>query len=288
MEIITGYTGQNHIEADDVQALIKGIYGSGLCVLNTGMHFSPEIIDANTVRINAGDVLFQGVHCRIPYGESDTITIANGSGDYNRVDAIALRYERDESTDVESVSWAYYQGGSDGEAPEVTEGVIEEGALVVEEIMFTINFDRMTPTRVNVAGPVETLPEIMEHALNAFLQVRDKASKSDAVYEAGDTATLYFEPVCGEIYSNKKSLRFFVPLAKALKGVTKVTITAGTYQVKANNAVIVSETSLASASKTVTLRPNGITVVITKSSGFAGSANAVCAVAGSMTVRFST
>ena len=60
MEIITGYTGQNHIEADDVQALIKGIYGSGLCVLDTGMHFSPEIVDANTVRINAGDVLFQG------------------------------------------------------------------------------------------------------------------------------------------------------------------------------------------------------------------------------------
>ena len=185
------------------------------------------------------------------------------------------------------MSWAYYQGGPDGEAPEVTEGVIEEGALVAEEIMFTIKFDRMTPIRVNVAGPVETLPEIMEHALNAFLQVRDKAGKSDAVYEAGNTATLYFEPVCGEIYSNKKSLRFFVPFQKSLKGVTKVSITGGTYQVKANNAVIVSETSLVSATKTVTLRPNGITVLITKSSGFAGSANAVCAVAGSMTIRFS-
>lgn len=287
MEIITGYTGQNHIEAGDVQALLRGIMGKELYLLNSCECFEPEILDANTIKINSGDCIFQGVHCRIPYGEYDTVTIANGSGNYDRTDVIALRYEKDAETDEESVSWAYYQGGSDGKPPAVTEGNIEEGALVAEVIMFTILFDRMTPESVGGPGLTETLPEIQSMAFGASVAVQKKANTNDVVYKANDTATLHFEPVCGEIYSNKKALRFFVPIARPLKGVTQVSITAGTYQVKANNAVIVSETNIMSASKTVTLRPNGITVTITKSSGFSGSANAVCAVSGSMTVKFS-
>lgn len=287
MNIITGYTGENHIEAGDVQALVKGIMGGGLLVLDTGMHFEPELVDANTVRINSGDAIFQGVHCRIPYGESDTVTIANGSADYDRTDIIALRYEKDLETGEESVEWAYYQGGSDGSEPELTEGSIEEGALVAEAAMFTFTFDRMTPGDINAPSVTFSLSEIHELAFLASYNVQSKAAESDALYKPGDTATLYFEPVCGEIYSNKKTLRFFVPFPRALKGVTKATITAGTYQAKANNAVIVSESSLTSATKTVTLRPNGISVAITKTNGFSGSANAVCAVTGHMTVTFS-
>lgn len=286
MEIITGYTGQNHIEAGDVQALLRGIMGKELCVLDSCECFAAELLDANTVKINSGDAIFQGVHCRIPYGEYDTVTIANGSGDYDRTDVIALRYEKDAETDEESVSWAYYQGGSDGEPPAVTEGNIEEGALVAEVPMITVIFDRMTPVSLGGQSLTRNLPDIDETSFNAATQMASKANTNDVVYKANDTATLYFEPVCGEIYSNKKTLRFFVPIARPLKGVTRVSITGGTYQVKANNAVIVSESSLTSASKTVSLRPNGITVTITKSSGFSGSANAVCAVAGSMTVKF--
>jgi hypothetical protein len=287
MEIITGYTGQSHIEAGDVQALLRGIMGKGLYLLNSCECFEPEILDANTIKINSGDCIFQGVHCRIPYGEYDTVTIANGSGDYDRTDVIALRYEKDAETDEESVSWAYYQGGSDGEPPAVTEGNIEEGALVAEVVMFTILFDRMTPESVGGPGLTETLPEIQAMAYGAAGAVQNKANTNDVVYKPNDTVTLYYEPVCGEIYSNKKTLRYFVPFSRPLKGVTKVAITAGNYQVKANNAVIVNATALVSATKTVTLHPNGITVEITKSSGFAGSANAVCAVSGYMTVKFS-
>lgn len=287
MEIITGYTGQNHIEAGDVQALLRGIMGANFCLLNSGECFSTELIDANTVRINSGDCIFQGVHCRIPYGEYDELTIANGSSDYDRTDVIALRYEKDAETDEESVNWVYYQGGSDGEPPAVTEGNIAEGALVAEAVVFTIPFDRMSPTEPGGPGMTRNLPQIDNFAATAFFNVQNKADSSDVVYKPGDTATLYFEPVCGEIYSNKKTLRFFVPLSRSLKGVTSAAITAGTFQVKANNAVIVSATSLSRETKTVTLHPNGITVSITRSNGFAGSANAVCAVSGSMTVRFS-
>ena len=287
MKIITGYTGQNHIQAADVQVLIQGMMGRGLLVLNTGMHFEPELVDANTVRINSGDAIFQGVHCRIPYGESDTVTIANGSADYDRTDIIALRYEKDIETGEESVSWAYYQGGSDGSEPELTDGVIEEGALVAEAAMFTFTFDRMTPGELYTPSVTYDLTEIMEKAFLAELHVQSKASESDALYKPGDTAELYFTPVCGEVYSNKTKMRFFVPLQKALKGVTGVTITSGEYQVKSNNAVIVETSSLVNnIVKTVTLRPNGIAVTVTKNGGFPGSANAVCAVSGNMTVSF--
>lgn len=287
MNIITGYTGQNHIEAGDVQGLIKGIVGNGLTVCNTGMQFEPEILDANTVRINSGDAIFQGVHCRIPYGESDTVEIANGSPDFDRIDVIALRYEKDFETGEESVSWAYYQGESDGEEPAITEGIIEEGALVAEGYMFRIAFDRMTPHINLIPSATDNLEEAVSKSRQASKLLAYKANESDTVYKPGDTDTLYFEPVCGEVYSNKKTLRFFVPFQRSLKGVTKVTIIEGTYQVKANNTVIVSESSLAGATVTAALRPNGITVTITKTSGFSGYANAVCAVTGSMKVRFS-
>lgn len=288
MEIITGYTGQNHIEADDVQALLRGIMGNGLHILDSLECFNTELIDANTVRINSGDAVFQGVHCRIPYGEYDTVSIANGSGDYNRTDVIALRYERDAETDAESVSWAYYQGGSDGEPPEVTEGSIAEGALVAEAVVFEISFDRMTPESIGIRSMTHNLKEIDDAAFETYMQVGQKADVSDVVYRPGDTDELHFEPVCGEVYANKTYLRFFVPFPRPLKGVTKVTITSGTYQVKANNAVIVSNESLTeNISKAVALHPNGISIRIYKSSGFPGSANAVCAVSGSMTVKFS-
>lgn len=288
MRIITGHTGENHIEAGDVQALIRGLTGpEQYRVLSTGMELEAELVDANTIRVNSGDIIFQGIHCRIPYGESDTITIANGSPDYDRRDVIALHYEKDATTGVEDVSWVYYQGPSTGKTPTVISGNIEEGALVAEVIIFTIVFKKMAIERINAPSVALNLSSVSAAALSAEINVQTKAEANDVFYKAGDTATLYYEPVCGEIYSNKKTLRFFVPIARPLKGVTKVSITGGTYQVKANNAVIVSESSLTSASKTVSLRPNGITVTITKSSGFSGSANAVCAVAGSMTVKFS-
>jgi hypothetical protein len=287
MRIITGHTGENHIEAGDVQALIRGLTGpEQYRVLSTGMELEAELVDANTIRVNSGDIIFQGIHCRIPYGESDTITIANGSPDYDRRDVIALHYEKDATTGVEDVSWVYYQGPSTGKTPTVISGNIEEGALVAEVIIFTIVFKKMAIERINAPSVALNLSSVSAAALSAEINVQTKAEANDVFYKAGDTATLYFEPVCGEIYSNKKTLRFFVPIARPLKGVTKVSITGGTYQVKANNTVIVSESSLTNASKTVTLRPNGITVIITKSSGFSGSANAVCAVAGSMTVKF--
>ena len=288
MEIITGYTGQNHIEAGDVQALLRGIMGpEQYHLLDTGMVLEPEIVDANTVKINSGDIIFQGVHCRIPYGEFDTVSIDNGSADIDRRDVIALRYEKDPDTGEESVGWVYYKGESHKREPSVTWGSIEEGDLVAEVKVFVIEFDKMTITGITKPAKTLTISSIAGKALNAEIAVNSKAEANDVFYKAGDTATLYYEPVCGEINSNKKTLRYFVPFAKVTKGVTKVTITAGNYSIKANNAVVQGARPLVDATKTVTLRPNGITIEITKSDGFSGSANAVCAVSGYATVKFS-
>lgn len=288
MEIITGYTGQNHIEAGDVQALLRGIMGpEQYHLLDTGMVLEPEIVDANTVKINSGDIIFQGVHCRIPYGEFDTVSIDNGSADIDRRDVIALRYEKDAVTGEESVGWVYYKGTENKREPSVTSGNIEEGALVAEVKIFVIKFDKMTITDITKPAKTLTISSIAAKAIAAEIAANSKAAANDVFYKAGDTATLYYEPVCGEIYANKNYLQFFVPIPRPLKGVTRVSITAGTYQVKANNAVIVSSASLINnISKSVTLRTNGIMVKIYKASGFAGSGNAVCSVSGSMTVNF--
>lgn len=286
MEIITGYTGQNHIESSDVQALLRGIMGKDLYILDSCECLEAEIVNANTIRINSGDLIFQGVHCRIPYGESDTVTIANGASGYNRTDVIAIRYEKDAETDEESVSWAYYQGGSNGRPPAVTEGNIEEGALVAEKVVFTIFFNGITPESIGAPGATQNLPDIEEMAFGAFIGARNKADLGDAVYRPGDSATLRFMPAAGELYNNKTSLRFFVPVPKPGKGVSGVTITGGTFMGRAGGSVTIQTTNFSSASKTVTWYGNGIEILIKNNAGFGGTNNSVVAVSGYATVKF--
>lgn len=286
MEIVTGYTGQNHIESGDVQALLRGIMGKNLYILNSCECLEAEIVNANTIRINSGDLIFQGVHCRIPYGESDTVTIANGASGYNRTDVIAIRYEKDAETDEESVSWAYYRGGSNGKPPAVTKGNIEEGALVAEEVVFKIFFNGITPESIGAYGPTNNLPDIEEMAFGALVGVRNKADLGDAVYRPGDSGTLRFMPAAGELYNNKTSLRFFVPVPKPGKGVSGATITGGTFMGRAGGSVTIPTTNFSSASKTVTWYGNGIEILIKNNAGFGGTNNSVVAVSGYATVKF--
>lgn len=148
MKIVTGYTGSEHITSNDDQALRQGIFGKGSYVLNVGNKFEATLTDANTVQIQDGEGVLQGVHFRVLPGTVDTVNIENGTTGYNRIDLIVARYTKDAVTGIESVNWAVITGtpsASTPTAPEYTEGDILAGDTLAEFPLYKVELSGLTP-----------------------------------------------------------------------------------------------------------------------------------------------
>ena len=105
MNIITGYRGEAHITAQMDRNINRGIFGSDAYVVNlSGSHLSATIVSANEIRIGSGMIVAQGCMAEIPYGTTESLTIANGSQGMQRRDLIVVRYTRNTSTGVEDMS----------------------------------------------------------------------------------------------------------------------------------------------------------------------------------------
>lgn len=139
MEIITGKTGTDHVKAEDDRALHKAIFGSGNYVIDTGSKFAPTIDTSNSITISDGELMMEGCHARIRYGEAESVAIENGTTGYNRIDVIAARYTK--QLDVEGMSLVVIKGeavtGTPSQ-PAHTEGSILEGDEVVDMPLFAV------------------------------------------------------------------------------------------------------------------------------------------------------
>lgn len=286
LQIVTGHRGEDHISSDDVQGLLRGIVGTGLRVFDVGQKFAAEMEGANTLRIHDGELCLQGIHARIPYGQSDTVSISNGAADYDRFDYVTLHYEKNTSTGVESVSWVYRMGGSDGLPPDIASAIsLIEGATVIEAPMYAIQFDRLTPT---VSPRFELCSGLVQTGDNIASMTADVAAALRSTqYRPGDTATIRFMPAAGETYNNGRTLRFFVPFAKVPTGVTSVAIIEGTFFVRGQGKVMRETTNFSAVSPNVATYDNGFMITISQDNQFPNTTHAVVAVDGSVKVRFS-
>ena len=167
IKIITGHTGENHITATDDASYNRSIYGAGGYVLSAGNSLSASIIDNNTVRISSGDMLIQGIFARIPYGETEDVTIASGEQGKKRNDIIVARYSKATSTGIESVSLVAVKGTATSDTPydpTVSVGNAESGANVVNLKLYRVRingisiegvdpiFDVSPPTMISSGG----------------------------------------------------------------------------------------------------------------------------------------
>ena len=286
LQIVTGHRGEDHISSDDVQGLLRGIVGTNLRVFRVGQMFAAEMEGANTLRIHDGELCYEGVHARIPYGQSDTVAISNGAADYDRIDYVTIHYEKDTSTGVESVSWVYRMGGSDGSPPDIESAIsLVEGATVMERAMFIIQFDRLTPSVSPNFGLCSGLAQEGEDIAEIAADVA--AALRAAQYRPGDTDTLQITPAAGEVYNSGRTLRFLVPFARTPVGVSSVTVTGGSFFVRGKGKVLRDTTNFADVSKTVQLYKNGIMITISKDGQFPGLNYEAVIVNGTVSVRFS-
>lgn len=162
LHLVTGYKGTPHVTSAD-QGLFNALtIAGGDYVLNRGRKFEAQIISNNIVRIFDGSLLMNGRYINLDSGLYLDASISNGSSGMNRHDIIAIRYEADLTTGIESASLVVISGTpSAGTAtdPTITNtGNILDGATVHDMPLYRVTLTGMTLTKVeplfNVLAPM--------------------------------------------------------------------------------------------------------------------------------------
>ncbi|MDD3185905.1 MAG: hypothetical protein PHT76_11470, partial [Anaerostipes sp.] len=143
INIITGYTGNQHITSADDGAMNAGIIGGENYVMETLEQFACEQLSANKIKIKSGDLVVNGRHARIRYGDYVEAVIENGSQTMKRNDLIVARYEKNTSTGVESFTISTIKGtpSTSPTDPLYITGNILTGDTVVEFPLYRVVLD---------------------------------------------------------------------------------------------------------------------------------------------------
>ena len=164
MEVVTAYTGQNHIHAVDDAPWHRGIAGLTSFVFNDPEleGFDTNIQSNNEVRIRSGIAANQGRIFRVPINTYDSISIANGTQGENRIDRIVARYTQDGETKLENCEWIVIQGTpttGTPTAPAYTQGNLDNGDPTNDMPMFQVRLSGLTITSVT---PEITVAQTLE------------------------------------------------------------------------------------------------------------------------------
>lgn len=127
IKIITGNTVDTVVEAADDRAINAAVFGTDDVVLYQDNTFSHKLKD-NDIIIYSGLASMQGCIFRIPYGESETLSIDRCTSGFKRIDILCAEYTK--SQNVESVKLKIVKGIETigfAVAPELTKGDILAG-----------------------------------------------------------------------------------------------------------------------------------------------------------------
>lgn len=175
MQIITGKTDTAHVRSEDDRALHAGTFGTEAYILNVGSKLAASIETANNIVLADGELMFQGTHARIRYGETESCIIENGTTGYNRIDLIATRYTQ--TAGLEQVELIVIKGeATAGEPtpPAYTAGNILEGATLAEIPLYAVRI-----AGVNVISVTSQLPVITTTMDNIYTkeQIEDRLAE---------------------------------------------------------------------------------------------------------------
>ena len=179
IKIVTGDQGKPHVTANDDGSFHQGVVGTEDYALGVGKKVKATLVSNNSVRIDDGELVMQGVHFRILPGTYENVTINNGNQGQKRKDAIVARYTKDSSSGIENVTLAVLQGTpttGTPVAPTPTIGNIRSGALKHEMILYVVELNGL-----NVVGVEPAFQVLMSmYEINKYL-----SDISDCVVESG-------------------------------------------------------------------------------------------------------
>lgn len=149
--LMDSYVGGPHITETQIGLANQATFGPDDYVLGGGRESEAQVLTNNSIRIFDAVYCIQGRRDVIPASEYTDVTIANGTQGMNRNDIIVRRYEKDESSEIESTEYAVIKGiPNAGEAldPEVTIGDIRTGATLHEMKLYRVKIEGLNITAV--------------------------------------------------------------------------------------------------------------------------------------------
>ncbi len=195
LHLVTGYAGEEHITSNDQGSFNAALMGTGEFVLERGKQFAAQVISNNKVRIFDGDLLMQGRHIRLKEDTYVDLFFENGMQGYKRTDLIAVRYEKDSVTNIESASLVVIKGVPTEDAyvsPEkITGNIICEHALQNDTLLYKVNFDGLgiqEPEKV-----FSTVPTLETMKRETIGQIKEDAEKAiqDMSYAVDELVPLF-------------------------------------------------------------------------------------------------
>lgn len=184
MELVTAYTGKNHVTAAQMADFNCGIFGDA-AILDVGNKLEASIQTANRITIKDGVAVFDGREVYVAYGKNETVNIASGTQGMKRYDIIAVVYEKDARTEAEKVTLKAITGTPNTmhpSDPQVNDLDIRTGILKSEKPLYRVRLNGTAIEGIdalveikgfkkhNFANPVKTLTETREgYALDATM-----------------------------------------------------------------------------------------------------------------------
>lgn len=192
----TGDTGKA-VSAESDGALYSAIIGSESYVLNVGKKFTAEIQSNNKIKINDGSASVNGRHVRIASGDSELITINNGSHGMNRKDIIVIRYQK-EPTGIESVKFLVIQGEEtslEAKVPSYTKGNILTGSTVVDFPLYEVSLTGINITEIKklfmVLGTNADLTDKITELNGKITEIANKTYRKKVLLQYYDSRWMY-------------------------------------------------------------------------------------------------
>lgn len=170
VNLITGYAGTAHITSAGDGAVNAGMFGSGKYVLNVGEKFGYEIISNNLIRIKSGYAIDQGRKIELAVNDYEEVEIDNGLQGVKRCDIIAITYERNVTTGIETATINVIKGTSSDSYvdPEYTSGNILIGEEKDDFLLYRVKINGLS------IEAVEQLFTVTESVLALLATKQDK------------------------------------------------------------------------------------------------------------------
>lgn len=197
MNIIWGYGAHPHITAQQLRDTYVGIFGSDTHILDVGSKMAATIVSATEVEIADGVLVAQGCTASINYGQTESLTIQNGTQGMLRKDLIVAQYMKSTGFGVECMSLAVKRGtpaSSSPALPAYTTGSIADGDTLVEFPLYVVNLNGINITSVqrlvdvvSIKGGIDDLTDRVTAVETDLRAVKRKAIIRTVSIPAGTT-----------------------------------------------------------------------------------------------------
>lgn len=155
-----------HIYAENDAAIYQAILGDADMLLNYGDCFRIDILGYNSIRVNSGLLAVQGHMGIIEIGDSQVLTLSNGTSGVTRKDLVVAQFTTTGNHGTDTFQLKVLVGGSDGSDPSYTAEDLNDGGKTREFPIARVTMTGLSITSAEILVEPATCMKDLLHALN--------------------------------------------------------------------------------------------------------------------------